>query len=73
MVKLLLLMGVGVLLDNSFVLGERLNSGVWDLASKARNITLLCGAQHIELFRCGSPVRQMDRPVAYTGFCHDLH
>ena len=38
---------IGVPLFNSLVHGKPVNFGLRNLASKTRNITLSCGAQHI--------------------------
>ena len=48
LLKLLLLTWVPLL--NSGILGEPLNSEQQNLAQKTRNITLLCGAQHILIY-----------------------
>ena len=52
-----------IIVFGSLVWAELLNSGLRSLASKTRNVTLLCAARlfrYIEPFRCEAPVWQTD-------------
>jgi len=40
---------------NCIIPGEPLNSGLWNLASKSRNITISCGTQ---IFRYNEPFKR---------------